>query len=156
MSRIFNLANVIKDYDRDKNTLGGNVDKAQQTLKKLRRLHTNDLGCHLTGKARSSKNKAYKRTKPSGQREELYVHHIALVAAARIKDIRKVLDEKYQVHHRCHNPGCFNNQHLAVVTPEENLAAEKCRLGRLPDDRLVTNCHCAHPCILRPEDFRYI
>lgn len=52
---------------------------------------------------------------------DIYLHHLAFVAAGRVDELTRVGDKGMQVSHRCHNARCFNIEHLVVESGEANL-----------------------------------
>jgi len=107
------------------------------TLKKLKNGYpgqypaskTNSIGCFLCQKARNKgKNKGWIKTKliGSGEKDEYYIHYLALIRANRSQELENMTKD-HQVSHLCHNPRCFNEKHLIVEHKKSNLERNKCK-----------------------------
>ena len=108
-------------------------EEVQSALERLEKGHkksfgpcqTNSIGCKLCQKSRNKGGTGWVKCKvvKSKSKKEFYIHHLALIAAGRVGELK---GSPYQVSHLCHQPTCFNPEHLVVETREENLARNRC------------------------------
>jgi hypothetical protein len=110
----------------------------------------NALGCWITN-AQPNAN-PYPKTrviKPDGKKGSEWVHRLAYIAKHGSVPADK------QVHHRCHNPRCFNPDHLQAITDEQNRKANTHK-GHYNKPALAEECAELHPgvaiCILPNKD----
>lgn len=142
------------------------AEQAKSAIKRLTDGYTgfygpatiNSTNCLLANKATNKKgDKGWVKCKVSnGQRNEIYVHRLALVAAERTDDISKLMIDGNQVSHLCHQSTCFESSHLIVETKNENLDRNKChgwQWIKCPCCKLYLNpCQHTPRCILPKPD----
>ena len=121
--------------------------------------------CEVTSKVSSHAN-GYIKAKPSlpppapAQRNEIYLHQLALVAAGRGDELATCWDGSgtgkmtgREVSHRCHVPGCFQEKHILVEDEPVNKKRNYC-IAFMVNGVRYTNCMCNPPCILRLTEIR--
>lgn len=105
---------------------------------KAERLPTGCLLCQKKGnKSTADRSRGWIKCKVgSSSKREYYIHHLALLAADRGAELGQVFigrnpdqvfTDRKQVSHLCHNPICFNEEHLIVETASENLERNMCK-----------------------------
>ncbi len=111
----------------------------------------NELNCWMTGNQPS--HKQYQKinlrntrhpTQPGVLNLYPYRHQLAVVASGKGMQLNLATQGgSHQVSHLCHNPGCFNPNHVVVEPRELNVARNTCR-GKFivegPDGSII------HPC----------
>ena len=117
--------------------LNVSMQKATECINRLRlgynevpkAITVSDTGCLLAAKARNKGAKGWIKMKipGSGDRQEHYIHHLALIAAGRRTELEDARNRSLQVSHLCHNPACFNEKHLIIELQAENLQRNKCK-----------------------------
>jgi len=117
---------------------------------------TNSTKCWLAMKTKNKKSgtKGYCKIKVGGLkkggggRAEYYVHHLILILHNRKDELRQLADGK-QVSHLCHNPNCFQPEHLVVEDAAVNLSRNKCIRVSCPCCKTIfSNCTHQPQCIL--------
>lgn len=112
---------------------------------------TNLLNCKLSQKCpNKGRTKGYVKIKITGRgRKEYYLHHLALIANGRGAELSLLLSGSHQVSHLCHQPNCFNPDHLKVETAAYNLQRSHCQ-GLVVIAKCPSCSHTFSPCKHEP------
>jgi hypothetical protein len=82
---------------------------------------TQPLGCWLTTKVNPDGNRIRLNVTDGGKKTMIYMSHLAIIASGRkLEQYRVVKHGQWQVSHLCHNPLCFNPEHLVVESEGQN------------------------------------
>lgn len=137
----------------------------QMCVDKVASLRDQDDGgpngtCHVSSKKSADARNTYKKCKVdnSNSRKEVYVHQLAVIADNRGEQLVACIGDKnttqtHECAHRCHNPGCFNPDHISIMTREENKEMNFCRAFEINGVKYTTCIHVPQ-CILVSTPFQ--
>ena len=133
------------------------VEKAKARMKDVlsTRVHESEIGCLIHEKKghKTKKNgvdKGYVKAKFNGSKTDVYLHHLAVVAAGR--DVSAFMDGNHEFSHLCHHPKCINEAHILLETKAENASRSICKgwtwIRRVPEEPWFNPCQHKPQCVI--------
>ncbi|KAK9372074.1 zinc-binding loop region of homing endonuclease-domain-containing protein, partial [Lipomyces chichibuensis] len=117
-------------------------EKANQIVSS-RHYRTTDLGCWEGNSKPDDRGYVHVKLSVGGEARTARVHQVALVADNRRHEVEATLGQSnYDISHLCHNPKCFNPEHLIVESSSNNQRRKICNGQKI----LVHSGFSYHPC----------